>query len=49
MAMEFVKSEDKVVFSTRDAEAERVHWDLDCIEALQAEFDFECALLWECM
>lgn len=40
MAMEFVKSEDKVVFSTRDAEAERVQWELDSIEAQQARFDF---------
>lgn len=49
MAMEFVKSDDEVVFSTRDAEAERVQWELDSIEAQRAEFDFECALLWECM
>ena len=49
MAMEFVKSEDKVVFSTRDAEAERVQWELDSIEAQRAEFDFECALLYDCM
>jgi hypothetical protein len=49
MPTEFVKSNDEVVFSTRTAEEENVQRELDRIESDRAEFDFECARLWECM
>lgn len=54
MAMEFVKSEDEVVFSTSDCAAEEARRELAEIreqqaQADQAEFDFECSRLYDCM
>ena len=50
--MQFIKSNDEVVFSTFVSLAEEARLELLEIEeqeARQAEFDFECALLFECL
>ena len=52
--MEFIKSNDEVVFSTFGSlslaeEARRELLEIEEQEARQAEFNFECALLFECI
>lgn len=50
--MEFIKSNDEVVFSTYSSLAEEARQELLEIEereAQQSEWDFECASLFECL